>query len=352
MKKFRKSADGNCFQLYRRILHVSNKAEYRRVLRQLMAEVNNDKELALLRIFDSNSEKFCFSQISPEFVGASISNSINEKFHDILKYNLPYETKYIKAVKTMLNIASEINDSKEPDIEMYPLEENMNIPFLKPYRTLFSRQAFKTIVREVARAGRHTLLTLQEETSSNFLSKKIEPGCGLPRPPAAAQGRCDFAGGAKGSCNGAAENFAKAGPNLNKAQYLVMTELGPFLVYLKAQGKEATSAEGAYGKGKGKWHCRCEFEEKSGILCSHLVKVLLHLGLDFMNNIHRRWLIKQHTITNRIRNFKYVGKFSALRSKHKIRVKGYKGINRNHLFGQIEKEYDSDTHSNFNDEDS
>jgi len=65
MKKFRKSADGNCFQLYRKILNVSNKAEYRKIFRELMREVNNDKELNLLRIFDNNSEKFCFSQIKP-----------------------------------------------------------------------------------------------------------------------------------------------------------------------------------------------------------------------------------------------------------------------------------------------
>ncbi len=55
MKKFRKSADGNCFQLYRKILHVSNKSEYRQLFNQLRNEVNNDKELNLLRIFDSNS---------------------------------------------------------------------------------------------------------------------------------------------------------------------------------------------------------------------------------------------------------------------------------------------------------
>lgn len=64
MKKFRKSADGNCFQLYRKILHASNRAEYRILFNQLKNEVNNDKELNLLRIFDSNSEKFCFSQIN------------------------------------------------------------------------------------------------------------------------------------------------------------------------------------------------------------------------------------------------------------------------------------------------
>lgn len=73
----------------------------------------------------------------------------------------------------MILIASEINDSKEPDIEMYPLEENMNIPLLKPYRTLFSRQAFKTIIREVARAGRHTLLTEEEERKYNFTQRKF-----------------------------------------------------------------------------------------------------------------------------------------------------------------------------------
>jgi len=55
MKKFRKSADGNCFQLYRKILHVSNKGEYRQLFNQLRNEINNDKELNLLRIFDSNS---------------------------------------------------------------------------------------------------------------------------------------------------------------------------------------------------------------------------------------------------------------------------------------------------------
>ena len=75
---------------------------------------------------------------------------------------------------------------------------------------------------------------------------------------------------------------------------------------------------------KGKWYCYCEYEQKTGIICSHLAKVLIHLGEDFMNNLHPRWMIDPATITKRIMNYKYVGKFLSLRNKHKIRVKGYK----------------------------
>lgn len=56
--------------------------------------------------------------------------------------------------------------------------------------------------------------------------------------------------------------------------------------------------------------------------------MLIHIGKDFMNNMHPRWLVKQENITKRLLNYKYVAKFLALRSRHKIRVKGYKS-NRN-----------------------
>lgn len=96
----------------------------------------------------------------------------------------------------------------------------------------------------------------------------------------------------------------------------------------------------------------CEFEQKSGILCSHIIKVLLYLDLDFMNNLHKRWRVKPEQITKRILNFRYVGKFFALRNKHKVRVKGYKSMNRNNLFNNYGKGYQPDFSNNADEEES
>lgn len=74
----------------------------------------------------------------------------------------------------------------------------------------------------------------------------------------------------------------------------------------------------------GKWHCTCEFEEKTGIICSHLAKILIYRKEFFMNNMHPRWYVNPNKITRRLKDYKYVDKFLNLRSRHKIRVKGWK----------------------------
>jgi hypothetical protein len=66
--------------------------------------------MSVLRNFDLNSDKYCYSQVDPTFIGIGISDAINEKFHDIIKAQLPYETKYIKAVCIILDIIESRND--------------------------------------------------------------------------------------------------------------------------------------------------------------------------------------------------------------------------------------------------
>jgi hypothetical protein len=63
----------------------------------------------------------------------------------------------------MIGVTKDINRPKDPDLEMYPDEEKLEMPFLKPYRTKFSSRTFKILVREVCRSGNFTLLTEDEE---------------------------------------------------------------------------------------------------------------------------------------------------------------------------------------------
>jgi hypothetical protein len=42
-----------------------------------MLEVSNDEELDVLRNFDYNSERYCYSQTDASFVGIGISDSMN-----------------------------------------------------------------------------------------------------------------------------------------------------------------------------------------------------------------------------------------------------------------------------------
>lgn len=62
-----------------------------------------------------------------------------------------------------------------------------------------------------------------------------------------------------------------------------------------------------------------------------------------MNNMHPRWLIKPNTITKRLLDYKYVAKFLNLRSRHKVRIKGWKKGNRvldNFYRNQVNKQYE------------
>jgi hypothetical protein len=317
LKKFRKSADGNCFQLYRKIIHVPTKEEYRKLFRELKKEIYNDKELEILRIFDMNSDKYCYSQIPAKFVGSSISNSINEKFHDILKSSLPYATKYIKAIKVMVESAARMNECKEPDVELKPFDESLNIPEIKQYRTLFAANTFRIITKGVAKAGTYMLLTQQEEKRENLGQEKYE---GDVKP-------------------------SKIVELTNKDSYLVKTKLGHFKVFKQYDGENVPLNDRMI-KQTGKWYCCCEYEQKTGILCSHLAKVLMHRNEDFLPYLHPRWMVKGHQLTKRMLNYKYVSKFLKLRSRHKIKVKGFR--NRGNPFDHFtrdDNEYDSSSMS-------
>ena len=122
LKKFRTAADGHCFQVYRKLMHARNRIEYRSIFKELKKIINNDKELDILRVFDQNSDKYCFSQVPEIFMGVSISNSFNEMFHEVLKGTVPYSTTYIKGVNQLIRVATKMNDPKEPDIDMHPFE--------------------------------------------------------------------------------------------------------------------------------------------------------------------------------------------------------------------------------------
>ncbi len=64
----------------------------------------------MLRNFDYNSEKYCYSQIEPSYVGIGISDSMNEKFHDLIKAKIPHEDKYIKIVGKILELIEDRNE--------------------------------------------------------------------------------------------------------------------------------------------------------------------------------------------------------------------------------------------------
>jgi len=78
LRRFRK-ADTNSTvrQYFRELIHASNKTTYRKIFREALKEVSNDKEANLLRNFDLYSERYCYSQIEDNFVGIGISNSCN-----------------------------------------------------------------------------------------------------------------------------------------------------------------------------------------------------------------------------------------------------------------------------------
>jgi hypothetical protein len=77
LKKFRKSCESTTFQLFRKMMHAKDKQEYRRALNEAMLEVSNDEELEVLKNFDYNSDRYCYSQTDASFVGIGISDSMN-----------------------------------------------------------------------------------------------------------------------------------------------------------------------------------------------------------------------------------------------------------------------------------
>jgi len=43
-------------------------------------------------------------------------------FHEVLKSTVPYSTTYVRAVKNLIDVATRMNEPKEPDIDMHPFE--------------------------------------------------------------------------------------------------------------------------------------------------------------------------------------------------------------------------------------
>ena len=122
--------------------------------------------------------------------------------------------------------------------------------------------------------------------------------------------------------------------NYNKTSYFVNTKFGLFKVFKK----DDPSIPG------GKWYCHCEYEQKTGVFCSHIAKILLHRGETFENNMNPRWLVNQNKITKRLLEYKHVTQFLTLRSRHKIFVKGYRGYKSSReMFNNFNQESESVT---------
>lgn len=110
LKKFREcSTKTETFQLIRKMIHAKNKVEYRKWLKVAMRGLANDKELKTLRSFDLNSEKYAFSQVEGKYVGLSVSNSINEFYHYLIKTEIPLSTHYEQAVERSLEFIDKKN---------------------------------------------------------------------------------------------------------------------------------------------------------------------------------------------------------------------------------------------------
>ena len=76
LKKFRKcSSQGATFQAFRKMIHAKNRVEYRKLFKEAKKTIANEKELNLLRSFDMNSERYCYSQVGDGYVGIGVSDS-------------------------------------------------------------------------------------------------------------------------------------------------------------------------------------------------------------------------------------------------------------------------------------
>jgi hypothetical protein len=132
--------------------------------------------------------------------------------------------------------------------------------FMKPYRTVLSDKLFHYLLKEVCKSLPYVILSHEEDRKANL---KIENDVPI------IQGLT------------------------NRDIYAVKTNTGVFTVYRQYEQGEAINEQ---RRVRGHWRCHCEFEEKSGYLCSHLAKVLLTLGMDFFDNIHPRWILRQDQI--------------------------------------------------------
>ena len=95
-------------------------------------------------------------------------------------------------------------------------------------------------------------------------------------------------------------------PVSDRKSYIMNTKEGFYIVF----------------KEDGLWYCGCQYNEKTGVPCSHLVKVLIYRDEPFELYIHPRWKIRPEQLTNRILSYKHVKPFLHLRSRHKVHVKG------------------------------
>jgi hypothetical protein len=135
----------------------------------MQEEIQTDEELQLLRNFDLQSEKYCYAQVGPKFVGIGVSNSCNEFFHSLIKDEIPYATKMVKAIQIVLKLVERRHHYAEtPVMPRFDFHKTLNMSFLNRYKTAISDKAFGYILKEVSRCQTMRILNLEEEIRMNL----------------------------------------------------------------------------------------------------------------------------------------------------------------------------------------
>jgi len=68
-----------------------------------------EEEMDAIHKFMHEAHKYCISQIPPNFIGLGVSDSQNEMVNNLIKNELPYESKYIKVVHKILGFIEQRN---------------------------------------------------------------------------------------------------------------------------------------------------------------------------------------------------------------------------------------------------
>lgn len=125
--------------------------------------MTTEKEIDLLRNFDLHSEKYCYSQAISKYVGKGISNNINEFFHSLIKDDMPTETKFLKAIMTVLSLidrrAEELGDI--PVVSFIPYDKVLDIPQINKYKCLSSSKLFEFLLIQLAKTPSLKILSYE-----------------------------------------------------------------------------------------------------------------------------------------------------------------------------------------------
>jgi hypothetical protein len=64
-----------------------------------LTNLENEKDIQLLKRFIENSHNYCFSQIPKFMFGFMLNAAMNKKIHDLIKTVLPYSKSFTVVVK-------------------------------------------------------------------------------------------------------------------------------------------------------------------------------------------------------------------------------------------------------------